>query len=51
MGGALFVSGLLRDAIGWTGAWMIYATVTAVAGVLLVLARRRFLRARGVAPT
>ena len=45
MGSALFVSGLLRDAIGWSGAWMIYAALTAVAGVLLVLTRERFLTA------
>jgi len=45
MGSALFVSGLLRDASGWSGAWMIYAGVTLVAGVLLVLMRERFVRA------
>ena len=42
MGSALFVSGLLSGAIGWTGAWLIYAAVTFVAGVLLVLMRERF---------
>jgi hypothetical protein len=45
MGSALFVSGLLRDAIGWSGAWLIYAGLTFVSGVLLVLSRERFLRA------
>lgn len=45
MGSALFVSGLLRDRIGWSGAWVAYAALTLVAAVLLVLARERFLRA------
>jgi MFS family permease len=45
MGSALFVSGLLRDSIGWTGAWTLYAAVTAVAGVLLLVTRGRFIRA------
>src|SRR5262249_10226443 len=45
MGSALFVSGLLRDATGWTGAWILYAAVAFVASVLLVLTRERFLRA------
>jgi len=45
MGSALFVSGLLRDATGWTGAWSIYAAVTFVAGLLLIYTRERFLRA------
>jgi MFS family permease len=45
MGSALFVSGLLRDTIGWSGAWMIYAALTLVSGVLLLLSRERFLRA------
>jgi MFS family permease len=45
MGSALFVSGLLRDAIGWEGAWIAYAAVTLVAALLLVLTRERFLRA------
>jgi MFS family permease len=45
MGSALFVSGLLRDAIGWTGAWVIYTVLTCVAAVLLLVARERFLRA------
>ena len=37
--------GLLRDSIGWTGAWLIYAAVAAGAGLLLLAARQRFLRA------
>jgi sugar phosphate permease len=45
MGSALFVSGLLRDATGWTGAWILYAALAFVASVLLVLTRERFLRA------
>jgi MFS family permease len=44
MGSALFVSGLLRDAIGWTGAWVIYTVLTCVAALLLLVARERFLR-------
>jgi MFS family permease len=48
MGSALFVSGLLRDATGWAGAWMLYAGLTAVAGILLVLTRERFIRASRV---
>ena len=45
MGSALFVSGLLREAIGWEGAWIAYAAVTLVAALLLVFTRERFLRA------
>ena len=45
MGSALFVSGLLRDATGWNGAWILYAAMAFVAGVLLILRRERFLRA------
>jgi MFS family permease len=44
MGSALFVSGLLRDAIGWNGAWLLYAGVTAAAGALLWATRERFMR-------
>jgi MFS family permease len=44
MGSALFVSGLLRDGIGWGGAWVIYTILTFVAALLLLLARERFLR-------
>src|SRR6185436_10682102 len=39
MGSALFVSGLLRESIGWSGAWLIYAVVAFAAGVLLFLTR------------
>jgi predicted MFS family arabinose efflux permease len=42
MGSALFVSGLLREATGWSGAWLIYAGVTFAAGVLLLVTRERF---------
>jgi MFS family permease len=45
MGSALFVSGLLRDAIGWASAWILYAAVALAAGALLLAARERFLRA------
>ena len=45
MGSALFVSGLLRDAIGWSGAWMLYSAMTLAAAALLLVARERFLRA------
>jgi MFS family permease len=45
MGSALFVSGLLRESIGWSGAWMIYTALALIAAVLLLLARGRFLRA------
>jgi MFS family permease len=45
MGSALFVSGLLRDAVGWDGAWLAYAALTLVAGALLFLTRERFLSA------
>lgn len=45
MGSALFVSGLLRDSVGWERAWAMYAAAVLVAGVLLALARGRFLRA------
>jgi len=45
MGSALFVSGLLRDAIGWSGAWVIYTIMIFLAALLLLAARERFLRA------
>jgi MFS family permease len=45
MGSALFVSGLLREAAGWSGAWTMYLVITAAAGVLLLFLRERFLRA------
>jgi MFS family permease len=40
MGSALFVSGLLRDAIGWRGAWMLFALLALAAGAGLALQRR-----------
>jgi MFS family permease len=43
MGSALFVSGLLRDAIGWRAAWLAFAALIAAAALLLFLSRRRFL--------
>ena len=45
MGSALFVSGLLRDTIGWSGAWMTYTALAFIAAVLLLLSRGRLLRA------
>ena len=36
MGSALFFSGLLRDAVGWRGTWMVFAALAAVLGVLLL---------------
>jgi hypothetical protein len=44
MGSALFFSGLLRDEVGWTGAWLFYAALTLAAGVALLLSREWFLR-------
>ena len=45
MGSALFVSGLLRDAVGWSAAWLLYAALTLGAGALLLFLRERLLRA------
>ena len=42
MGSALFVSGLLRDSVGWPAAWWAYAVVTAAAGLALLAYRARF---------
>ena len=42
MGSALFFSGLLRDAAGWTAAWTLYAAITLAAAFLLFAFRRRF---------
>jgi MFS family permease len=47
MGSALFVSGLLRDAAGWRGAWMSYAALTLAAALLLFALRERFLERAG----
>jgi MFS family permease len=40
MGSALFVSGLLREAIGWQAAWLIYTGLTLAAAIALFLYRR-----------
>jgi MFS family permease len=40
MGSALFVSGLLRDAIGWRTAWILFAALALAAGAGLL--RQRF---------
>jgi MFS family permease len=42
MGSALFVSGLLRESVGWAAAWWAYAGVTAAAGVALLAYRAAF---------
>jgi len=44
MGSALFFSGLLRDAVGWNGAWLFYAALTLAAAIALLLSREWFLR-------
>ena len=44
MGSALFFSGLLRDAIGWRGAWLLYAGLALAAGVALLVSRHWLLR-------
>ena len=41
MGSALFLSGLLRDTIGWRTAWVVFAAVVLFAAVLLHRARER----------
>jgi MFS family permease len=46
MGSALFLSGLLRDAIGWRGAWLTYAVLALVLAALLFVTRDRFLKAQ-----
>jgi MFS family permease len=43
MGSALFISGLLRDTLGWRGAWTIYAALTVGIAVLLLVFRNQFL--------
>ena len=42
MGSGLFVSGLLRDAAGWQGAWTVYCIVTLVAAAALFASRGAF---------
>ena len=44
MGSALFVSGLLRDSVGWPGAWALYFAVVLVGALLLLVWRDHFLR-------
>jgi MFS family permease len=44
MGSALFFSGLLRDAVGWRGAWLLYAGLALAAGFALLLSREWLLR-------
>jgi MFS family permease len=44
MGSALFFSGLLRDAVGWNGAWLFYAAFTVAAAAGLLVSRGWFLR-------
>ena len=41
MGSALFFSGLLRDAVGWRGAWMAYCALALLLGMLLLKSVRR----------
>ena len=47
MGSALFFSGLLSEAIGWRGAWLLYAGLALVAGLALFLLRDWLLRRSG----
>lgn len=47
MGSALFASGLLRDAIGWRAAWLVFAALIAAAALALFLFRRKFLERPG----
>jgi MFS family permease len=42
MGSALFFSGLLRDALGWRTAWLVFASITLAAAVLLFFLRAKF---------
>ena len=39
MGSALFFSGVLRETVGWRGAWTLYAAIALVAAVFLLLKR------------
>ncbi|HYG53896.1 MAG TPA: MFS transporter [Burkholderiales bacterium] len=45
MGSALFVSGLLRDAVGWEGVWKVSALLAGMLAIILWLCRQRFLEA------
>jgi len=42
MGSALLLSGLLRDALSWRGAWLTYAALALILAALLFVSRRRF---------
>jgi MFS family permease len=42
MGSALFASGLLRDALGWRTAWMLYCGLLVLAALLLFVSRTAF---------
>ena len=42
MGSALFLSGLLSDAIGWRGAWLLYAGLTLAVAAVLFATREQF---------
>lgn len=46
MGSALVLSGLLRDAAGWSAVWTLYAALVLAAGAGLFAARRWLLRSR-----
>jgi MFS family permease len=43
-GSALVLSGLLRDAAGWRGAWLLYAALVAAIALVLLARKDRFLR-------
>ena len=43
MGSALVLSGALREAFGWHGAWLLYAALAVLAGIALHAMRERFL--------
>jgi len=43
MGSALFLSGLLRDAIGWRAGWLVFAALIGCAALLLFSRRDRLL--------
>lgn len=42
IGGALFVSGILKEAVGWTATWLLFAALTLVLGAVLFALRHRF---------
>ena len=43
-GTAVLLTGMLRDALGWSGAWLVWALVTTGAALGLILARPRLRR-------